>query len=278
MTVLGMLCGFLFFLPAPIHSTPDRSVLQAENRRLDALEKGDTAAVADMLADEFVMTRPNDTVLNKQQYLQALKSGALRFKAIHHDDVQVRVVGSAAVITGRASAQVHDASGDWTAFSRYTHTYVERDGHWVVLAIHVSPPLRTSAARSPDPAMASTLDEGAIRQIISDNTEAYNRRDARALTAHIAEDADHIGVSGNWTSGRAQLEKSLTEYFGGSVPRPKTDDSVEKIRFLTPDMAVAIVKRSYRSDAQTRESIATYVLKKTNGEWWITAFQNTFMQ
>ena len=41
-------------------------------------------------------------------------------------------------------------------------------------------------------------DEAAIRKIIADNTEAFNRHDPAALSSHLTEDADHIGVTGAW--------------------------------------------------------------------------------
>ena len=126
--------------------------------------------------------------------------------------------------------------------------------------------------------MSSASDEAAVRKVISDITECFNRRDARAIAAHYAEDADHIGVNGNWVSGKAQLEKSLIESFAGIVPWPRAEHSIVNIRFLAPDIAVVITKRTYRTDAETWKSVVTFVLKKANSKWWITVFQNTTVQ
>jgi uncharacterized protein (TIGR02246 family) len=99
-------------------------------------------------------------------------------------------------------------------------------------------------------------DDTAMRRVIADNTTAYNRRDAKALVAHLAPDADHIGVTGDWVSGKDALERSLVDYFAAGG-RPTTEDAVQRIRFLAPDVAVAIVKRVYKRDTGDRTSVAT---------------------
>ena len=122
----------------------------------------------------------------------------------------------------------------------------------------------------------SQQDEAAIRKVISDNTEAFNHHDPAALGSHLAPDADHIGVTGAWTSTRQAFQDSLKDYF--SSPKPTTSDKVASVRFPKPDVAIAIVKRQYVSATGTRDSVSTYVLIKQDGTWWITAFQNTFVQ
>ena len=123
---------------------------------------------------------------------------------------------------------------------------------------------------------ATRRDDEAIRKTIADNTLAFNHRDVKGLVQHVAQHGDHIGVSGDWTSGRDALERSLTEYF--KTPRPTTEDKVEQIRYIAADVAIAIVKRVYQSQTGTRNSVSTYVFHKTQGGWEIEAFQNTFVQ
>ena len=43
-------------------------------------------------------------------------------------------------------------------------------------------------------------------------------------------------------------------------------------------MVVVIVKRVYQRDTTDRTSVAMYVMQKTGGNWYIAAFQNTFVQ
>lgn len=118
-------------------------------------------------------------------------------------------------------------------------------------------------------------DVAAIRKIVAENTEAWNRRDAKAQIAHFSEDIDHIGVQGLWRSSRAEIEKGFTA--GLPTVRNDTSTSVERIRFLTADVAAVIVRREYTNDKETRKSISTSVFHKIDGTWWIEAFQNTYV-
>ena len=121
-----------------------------------------------------------------------------------------------------------------------------------------------------------STDEAAIRAIIADNTQAFNRQDPAGTVAHRTEDFDHINVAGVWTARKDQLQKGMTDYF--KTRHPTMTTSVEKIRFLTPDVAYAIVKRQYKDEKGTRDAISTSVFQKINGQWWDAAFQNTLIQ
>ena len=45
-------------------------------------------------------------------------------------------------------------------------------------------------------------DEAALRKIVADGVDAWNRSDAKTMLAHLAENSDHINVAGKWSSGR----------------------------------------------------------------------------
>jgi len=109
-------------------------------------------------------------------------------------------------------------------------------------------------------------DEAAIRKIVADGTDAWNRRDAKALAAGLTEDSDHIGANGGWTSGRFEIEKVLGVAHANS--RENLTSAVQKIRFLSPDVAVIVVGRDYKEDDKaTRKAISTLVFHNTKGKW-----------
>lgn len=121
-----------------------------------------------------------------------------------------------------------------------------------------------------------SADEAAIRSILAETAEAFNRQDPAGTVAHRTEDFDHINVAGVWQAGKGQLKEEMTAYF--KTHHPAMTTSVEKIRFLTPDVAYAIVKRQYKDEKGTRDAISTSIFQKINGQWWDAAFQNTFVQ
>ena len=100
--------------------------------------------------------------------------------------------------------------------------------------------------------------------------------DPKAETTHGSENHDHINVIGEWRQGKAETEKAMTAAL--ATTRNNISRSIAKIRFITPDVAIVIVRNEYTNDRETLKSISTSVLHKMNGEWWNEAFQNTYVR
>jgi uncharacterized protein (TIGR02246 family) len=110
-------------------------------------------------------------------------------------------------------------------------------------------------------------DEKAIRAVIQDLGEAWNKHDVKSFMARAAEDVDAVNRFGQWFHGRTQLEKHLTELHAAPFRDMLVDRSskVEQVRFLTPDVAVA----HERVQEKAGKSVRTYVLQKRDGRWWV---------
>jgi hypothetical protein len=78
-------------------------------------------------------------VLNKQQWLDRYRTGALVTRSLTWDEVAVRDYGSAAVAIGRhtqeAAYQGHPSDGSFRA----THIAVLEGGRWLLAGQHLSP-------------------------------------------------------------------------------------------------------------------------------------------
>jgi uncharacterized protein (TIGR02246 family) len=145
----------------------------------------------------------------------------------------------------------------------------------IALGLFLEPAPAQTGAKNSNASGGTAEDEAAIRKIVADNTAAWNRRDGKAMGAHTPEDHDHINVNGAWRSGKAETEKAVTAAL--ATTRNNLTSSVAKIRFLTPDVAVVIVRREHTDDQETRKAISTSVFHKIDGTWWIEAFQNTYV-
>jgi ketosteroid isomerase-like protein len=69
-----------------------------------ALKEQDYAALEELYADDYMLVRPDGSVLNKQEVLQDLRRGGLRFYSIELGQNEVRLYGSTAVLTGESQA------------------------------------------------------------------------------------------------------------------------------------------------------------------------------
>ena len=110
-------------------------------------------------------------------------------------------------------------------------------------------------------------DEKAIRALLGDLEQKWNKHEMKAFSERMAEDADVVNRFGQWMRGRPAIEKHLVELHAApfrAMLESRTS-KVEKVRFLTPDVAVA----HELTEERTGQSVRTYVLQKRDGQWWI---------
>lgn len=108
----------------------EQEIKQVESRRFRALIDGDTAALAGILADELTYTHSSGRTDSKAQFIASLQSGELKYESIHTDDVNVRVYGAAAVVTGQASINLKSKGQELHLRLRYTDVYVKHGSAW----------------------------------------------------------------------------------------------------------------------------------------------------
>ncbi|MFG1751503.1 YybH family protein [Streptosporangium sandarakinum] len=118
----------------------DRASLLGHDRRFfDALVAADTAALGDLLHDDFVIVAVNDgAVATAADLLGAVSSGDLRFPAVRSfpEEAVVRRVGDVGIVVGRTEMSFTGDDGTaFTAGSRYTHVFAaDPAGGWRLLS------------------------------------------------------------------------------------------------------------------------------------------------
>jgi ketosteroid isomerase-like protein len=91
-----------------------------------ALKEEDYAALEGLYASDYMLVRPDGSVLNKQEVLQDLRSGGLRFHSIELGQAEVRVYGSAAVLTAESQAVSSRHGMESRSHSRLIAVYVQQ--------------------------------------------------------------------------------------------------------------------------------------------------------
>src|SRR5580658_7232801 len=69
-----------------------------------ALKEQNYAALEELYADDYMLVRPDGSVLNKQEVLQDLQSGGLRIHSIELGQTEVRIYRPTAVLTAECQA------------------------------------------------------------------------------------------------------------------------------------------------------------------------------
>jgi uncharacterized protein (TIGR02246 family) len=117
-------------------------------------------------------------------------------------------------------------------------------------------------------------DESAIREIVSKYVDARERIDPQAIEALFTSDADQLVSSGEWRKGREAVVRGTME--SSRSTGGKRTITVESVRFVTPDVAIADGRYELTGLAggATRLMWTTLVLKRTASGWRISAIRN----
>jgi uncharacterized protein (TIGR02246 family) len=131
--------------------------------------------------------------------------------------------------------------------------------------------------------MTTTTAETDVRAVLGRLTEAWNSADAAAYGRLFTEDADYVTFFGLNFPGREAIESSHRTLFEGPLKGSKLTGQLgaaAKVRFVRPDVAVVVVGGGSSLTGadnadEGRDSTVSFVLVQEDGEWLITAFQNT---
>lgn len=115
---------------APPAGRVQEQLKKLEEEWATAYIKGDAAALGRILADDYSMIDENGSVSDKAQCIKDLTSGGLAFESIKFDNLNVRVYGSFAVVTGGEVVTMRATDGSQTSTFRFTDVFALRRGRW----------------------------------------------------------------------------------------------------------------------------------------------------
>ena len=93
-----------------------------------ALKSQDWDALAAVYSDEYMLVRPDGSVLNKEQVLKDLRDQGLRFHSLELEQQKVRLYGAAAILTGESRTVTSRDGQEVRAHFRLVAVY-PREGH-----------------------------------------------------------------------------------------------------------------------------------------------------
>jgi ketosteroid isomerase-like protein len=116
-----------------------QAVLDAEDRRYQAMLDGDLATLAELCADEVSYAHSNGARDTKDQYLEKVRSGYYVYHRIDHPVERVEVLGDAAIVVHRMTADLDSGGTRKSIDNLALAVWTRVSGDWRLLAYAPTP-------------------------------------------------------------------------------------------------------------------------------------------
>ena len=112
---------------------------QLEDAWRTAMLKGNSSALAALLADDYTAITAKGAIQTKEQAISNLRTGALQLTELTLSDRKVRIYGSTAVVTSLAELTGGKSDVEMTGRYRYTRVYIRnQQGQWKIVSFEAS--------------------------------------------------------------------------------------------------------------------------------------------
>jgi ketosteroid isomerase-like protein len=106
------------------------NVLAVERSTADALTKHNAVYITSIFTDDATIITPDGALINKQQLIQYLPN----INSVVLSDMQVKVKGTAAIVTGIQTETGKNDAGVYTGKYRFTDVLEKVKGQWFITA------------------------------------------------------------------------------------------------------------------------------------------------
>jgi len=113
-------------------------ILQIERERNRAIISGDAAALDRMTSDDYTFVTLRGELRTKPEIIQGFKSGSFHYDSRQISELNVRVYGNTAVVTGRSNQKGRENGRDYSGDYRFTRVYARQGGRWQTVALQAT--------------------------------------------------------------------------------------------------------------------------------------------
>jgi ketosteroid isomerase-like protein len=116
-------------------SPTDHATLAALNTAyVDSVQKGDVGWFGENLAEDFVCSNPDGTLVAKRAFLSQTAQ-PVTISELAAEEVKIRILGDVAIIHARTRYRTAEGV---VRRGRYTDVWARRDGQWLAVSAHVT--------------------------------------------------------------------------------------------------------------------------------------------
>jgi ketosteroid isomerase-like protein len=115
-----------------------QEIRKLEEERNQAILAGDFAALDRMTSEDYTFVTLRGEMRTKSEIVSGFKSGAFKYQSREISDLNVRVYGNAAVVTGRSSQKGAENGKDYSGDYWFTRVYAKQNGRWLTVALQTT--------------------------------------------------------------------------------------------------------------------------------------------
>lgn len=130
----------------------------------------------------------------------------------------------------------------------------------------------------------SADDESAVRSLVNEFANTWNRHDMKAMHELDTEDVEWISVVGHYWRGKETVYKGHTAIHKGMFAKQSMSVESATVRSIAPTVAVAVATMHFGASTDLRYSWVvaaktrgSFTMVKRDGIWKIVHFQNTLI-
>jgi ketosteroid isomerase-like protein len=138
LTTVAILSGLLVLRGQANDAAVRQQVIATDERRADALRRNDSAPLRQIYADDYTLVTPAGIVRSKDDQINELVSGRVRYEKLEVIDRTVRVYGDTAILLSRENDSILQAGRQVGGDIRFTRVYKKFGTDWRVIATHGS--------------------------------------------------------------------------------------------------------------------------------------------
>jgi len=112
----------------------EEELRQAETGWAAAVQKGDVAALQQILGDRLIYTHSTGVVEDKKEYLERLRKGAQKYELIEHASMNIRAYGNSGVVASRVRMKGRSNERLFDDQLLMLHVWVKQGGRWQLVA------------------------------------------------------------------------------------------------------------------------------------------------
>lgn len=119
--------------------TVAQEVQAADEARYQALYAQDVEALAGMLHEQYLHTHANGKSDDKAAFLASIKEAKYRFVSAERTDIQVRLAGTVAILSGLVRTTIETTQGLKTMRNAFVTVWSKAESRWLMLHWQATP-------------------------------------------------------------------------------------------------------------------------------------------